>query len=202
AKGEGEFLDGGGACFADVVAADGDDIEFGCVLHAELEGVDHQAHGGFGRVDVFLLRDVFLEDVVLQRAGDFLPVGALLFGDGEVHGPNDGGGGVDGHAGGDIGERDLIEEDFHIGEGGDGDAAFADFAFGEGGIGIVAHERGEIESGGEDGLAVGEEIAEALVGVLGGAETGELAHGPKAGAVHGGVNAAGVGGFAREAEIA
>src|SRR5208337_5359228 len=152
AEGEGEFLDGGGTGFADVIAADGDDVEFWSVLHPELEGVDDQAHGGFGRVDVFLLRDVFLEDVVLERAGDGLPVGALLFGDGEVHGPDDRGGGIDGHRGGDIGEGNLVEEDFHVGERGDGDAAFADFAFGEGVIGIVAHESREIEGGGEAGL--------------------------------------------------
>src|SRR5208337_4348590 len=47
AEGEGEFLDGGGTSFADVIAADGDNIEFGGVLHAELEGVYDQAHGGF-----------------------------------------------------------------------------------------------------------------------------------------------------------
>ncbi len=69
-------------------------------------------------------------------------------------------------------------------------------------VGIVAHEGGEIESGGEARLAVSEEIAKALVGVFGGAEAGELAHGPEAGAVHGGVNAAGVGRLAREAEVA
>ena len=60
-------------------------------------------------------------------------------------------------------------------------------------IGVVAHQRGEIEGGGESGLALREKIAEAGVGVFGGAETGELTHGPQAAAVHGGVNAAGVG---------
>ncbi len=32
AKGEGQFLDGGGAGFADVIAADGDGVELGSVL--------------------------------------------------------------------------------------------------------------------------------------------------------------------------
>ena len=65
AQGEGQFLNCGRAGFANVIAADGDGIELGSIFHAELEGVDDQAHRRFGRVDVFLLRDVFLEDVVL-----------------------------------------------------------------------------------------------------------------------------------------
>src|SRR5262249_23277250 len=149
AKGESELLDGGGAGFANVISADGDDVEFRRVLHAEFEGVNHQTHGRLGRVDVLLLRDVFLEDVVLKRAGDFLPVGALLLGDGEIHGPDDRGGRVDGHRGGDVGEGDLIEQDFHVSEGTDGDAALADFTFREGVVGVVTHEGREVEGSGQ-----------------------------------------------------
>src|SRR6185312_16178657 len=47
-----------------------------------------------------------------------------------------------------------------------------------------------------------EQVVEALVGLLGGAETGEHAHRPGAGAVHRRLDAAGVGVFAGEAEIA
>ncbi len=130
AKGEGQFLDGGGAGFADVIAADGDGVELGSVLDAEFEGVDDQTHGRFRRVDVFLLRDVFLEDVVLESAGNFAPVGALFFGYGKIHGPDDSGGRIDSHRGGDVGERDLVKEDFHIGERADGDTAFANFTIG------------------------------------------------------------------------
>ncbi len=130
------------------------------------------------------------------------PVGTLFFGDGEIHGPDDGGGRIDGHRGGDIGERNLVEEDFHVGERADGDAAFANFTFGQCVIGVVAHQGGEIEGSGKAGLALSEEITEALVGVLGGAEAGELAHGPHSAAMHGGVNAAGVGRLTGEAEVA
>ena len=160
------------------------------MLGAELDRVDHQAHGRLGRVDVFLLRDVFLEDVVLQRAGNLLPVRALFFGDGQIHRPDDRGGGIDGHRGGDVGERNLVEEHFHVRQGADGHAAFADFAFGERMVGVVAHQRGQIEGDGKAGLALREQIAEALVGVFGGAEAGELAHGPEASAIHRGMNAA------------
>jgi len=49
AQGEGQFLDGGRAGFADVIAADGNGVELGRVLDAELERVNHQAHRGFRR---------------------------------------------------------------------------------------------------------------------------------------------------------
>src|SRR5262249_9651600 len=74
--------------FADVIAADGNRIELGSVLDGELESIDDQAHRWLGRINVFLLRDVFLKDVVLQRAGDLLPIRPLLFGNGEIHRPD------------------------------------------------------------------------------------------------------------------
>src|SRR5215813_8167931 len=107
---EGEFLYSGRTSFANVVAADGNRIELGRVLDGELEGIYDKAHGRFGRVDIFLLRDVFLEDVVLQGTGDLFPVGALFFGDREVHRPNDRSGGINGQRGGYMGEGNLIEE--------------------------------------------------------------------------------------------
>ena len=61
---------------------------------------------------------------------------------------------------------------------------------------------GKIERGGESRLTLREEISETLVGVLGGAEAGELAHRPQAAPMHGGVNAAGVGRLAGIAEVA
>src|SRR5258706_303890 len=60
---------------------------------------------------------------------------------------------------------------------------------------------GEIESGGEAGLSLREEVAEALIGVVGGAKAGELAHGPEAAAVHRGMNTTSVGRFAGQAEL-
>src|SRR5260370_30118267 len=84
AQGEGQFLDGGRAGFADVIAADGNGVELGRVLNTEFKRVNHQAHGRFRGVDVFLLRNVFLHDVVLERAGNRFPVSALLFVDGPV----------------------------------------------------------------------------------------------------------------------
>ena len=68
-------------------------------------------------------------------------------------------------------------------------------------VGVAAHLRGEVEGDGEAGLAVLREVLEAGVGLLGGAETSVLAHGPGLAAVHGRVGAAGVGVLARVPEL-
>jgi hypothetical protein len=197
---EGDFLDGGRAGFADVIAGDGDGVPFGEMVAAPGENVGDDAHGGADGIDVGAASDVFLEDVVLDGAGNFGEVGALFFGDGDVEGEEDGGGGVDGHGGGDFFEGDAVEKSFHVFEGIDGDADFADFAEGERMVGVEADLGGEIEGDGEAGLAFAEEIAVALIGFDGGAEAGVLAHGPEAAAVHGGIDAAGERKFAGEGD--
>src|ERR1700693_2081475 len=53
--GESEFLKRGRSGLANVVAGDGDGIEARRKLRSELEGVNHQAHRGRGRIDVLLL---------------------------------------------------------------------------------------------------------------------------------------------------
>ena len=68
-------------------------------------------------------------------------------------------------------------------------------------VGVVAHQRRQIERDRKPGLALRKQIAEALVGIFGGAETGELPHRPEPAAMHGGMNAAGVGRFARKPKL-
>ena len=80
-----------------------------------------------------------------KRAGNFFPVGALLFRDDEVHGPQNRGGRIDGHRDGGLLQVDAVEEDLHVLERVDGDAALADFAFALRVVGVVAHQRGQIE---------------------------------------------------------
>ena len=58
-----------------------------------------------------------------------------------------------------------------------------------------------VERGGEAGLPVVEQVVEALVGLLGGAEAGELPHRPQAAAVHRRVDAAGERELARVADL-
>ena len=114
----------------------------------------------------------------------------------------DAGGGVDGHRGGDGVERDAGKEALHVFDGVDGDADLADFADGHGIVGVVADLGGEIEGHREARGAVREEEFVAAVGLLGVAHAGVLAHGPEAAAIHGGLDAAGVGILAGIAEVA
>ena len=69
-------------------------------------------------------------------------------------------------------------------------------------VGVVAVQGGQVERGGEAGLAVGEEVLEALVRLRGGAEARELAHRPHLAAVPRGVDAASVRVLPRQAEVA
>ena len=199
--GEGQFLQRGRAGFADVVAADGNRVVPRREFRAELEGVDHQPHRRRGRVNVFLLRDVFLQDVVLDGAGDLLPVGTLFFRDHQVHRPQHAGRGIDRHRGGDLFQIDAVEQDLHVFQRIDGDAALADFAFAGRMIGVVAHQRGQVEGHRESAAAVLQQILVTLVGFLRRSKAGEHAHGPELAAIAGRVNAAGVGRLAGIAEI-
>ena len=116
AQRERKFLNGGRAGLANMIAADRNRIEARRVAGRELDGVGHQAHGRAGRENVLLLRDVFLEDVVLDGARKPRPVDALLLRHREIHGPEHGRRRVDGHGGGDIGQRNAAEQHLHIGE--------------------------------------------------------------------------------------
>ena len=69
-------------------------------------------------------------------------------------------------------------------------------------VGVVAHQRRHVERGREAGLAVVEQVAEALVGLLGRAEAGELAHRPQPPPVHRRVDAAGERVLAGVADVA
>src|SRR5207237_9061514 len=90
---------------------------------------------------------------------------------------------------------------FQVRERVEGHAALADFAGAEVVVGVVAVKRREVERGGESGLSVREEVLEALVRVSGGAEAGELAHGPEPAAITGRMDAAGVRKFAGPADL-
>ena len=82
----------------------------------------------------------------------------------------------------------------------DRDADLADLALGARVVGVVAHLRGQVEGARQAGLACVEQELEALVGLLGGAEAGVLAHRPEPAAVHVRLDAARERGLAGVAE--
>src|ERR1700704_2758891 len=115
-KGERQFLDRCRSRFSDVITAYRNRVEFWRVPSAEFKSVNHKPHRRLWRIDVFLLRYEFLQDVVLQCAANILPVHSLLFSDGEIHGPNDSGGRVDRHRRRHAIQWNLVKENFHIGK--------------------------------------------------------------------------------------
>jgi len=195
---EGDFLDRGGTRFADVITGDGDGVPFGKSIAAPGKNVGDDAHRGAHRIDVGSARDVFLEDIVLNGAGEFGEIGALFSCDGDVEAEKNCGRSVDGHGSGNAFERDLIEERFHVFERIDGYANLADFSESERMIGVHANLRRKIKSNGQTLLSFAEEVAIALIGFGGAAEPGVLAHGPKTSAIHSGINTAGKRKFAGE----
>src|SRR5260370_18429369 len=187
---EGNFLDGGRAGFADVIAGDGDGVPPGKIVAAPRENIRDDAHRGAHGINVRAASDVFLEDIVLHRAGEFLEAGALPFRDGYVEAEQDGSGGVDGHRGGDFFEGDAVEERLHVFERVNGYTDFADFTESKRMVGIHADLRGQIDSDGKAGPAPAQEVAVTLIGFDGGAEAGVLTHGPESDAVHGWIDTA------------
>ena len=155
---------------------------------------------GIGRVDVVAARHVLLQHVVLDRAAQLLGGDALFLADQLVEQQQDRRRGVDRHRGRDAVERDLVEADPHVLDRVDRDAGAADLALAERVVGVAAELGRQVEGHREPGRAVLDQVAVALVGVLGGGEAGVLAHRPEPVAVHPVVDTAGERRFARLAE--
>src|SRR5207302_8487543 len=80
-QGERDLLNCGRALLTHVIAADRDRVELRQRLGAVRERVGDEAHRRLGRVDVRPARDVLLQYVVLDRAGELRGVHALLLAD-------------------------------------------------------------------------------------------------------------------------
>ena len=79
-QGEGQFLSGGAARLADVIAADADRVPLRHMLATELDSIYHQTHALLRREDILVLGDILLKDVVLERAAQLAPGNAALLG--------------------------------------------------------------------------------------------------------------------------
>jgi hypothetical protein len=109
--------------------------------------------------------------------------------------------GVDRHRRRDLAERDLSEQDLHVGEARDRDADAADLAGRFGRVRVVAHLRRQVERHREARLALLEQVPEPAVRLLGGGEAGVLAHRPEPAPVHRRLDPAREGHLTRVAEV-
>ncbi len=148
---------------------------------------------GLRREDPFLLGDVLLEDVVLQRSPQHPPVDALLLSSHQQKGEENLRRSVDRHRHRHPIERDPGEERVHVVDRVDGDPAVAHLAPSHGVIGVVAHQGGHVEGHRQPMLTLLQQVVETLVGGRHVGESGELADRPQPAPVAGGVDAARVG---------
>ena len=198
---EGELLGGGGPRLAHVVSADRDRVPFREVPGTELEDVRDQPHRRRRWIDPGPAGHVFLEDVVLDRAGHLGAGHALAFGRHDVEGHEGRGGGVDRHRRRYLAERDPVEQDLHVGKARDRNAYPADLTGRIGRIGIEAHLGRQVKGDGQPRLALLEEVAEAGVRLCRRGKPGVLAHRPEAASVHRGLDTAREGELTRTREI-
>ena len=167
-----------------------------------LDHVAAQAHRRVDREAPLLLRDVLLEYVRLDRPRKLLgrdrPSAANvgLRGGHEV-GEHDRRGRVDRHRHRHPSQVDAGEQRLHVIERVHRHALAPDLAERARVVGVMSHQRGHVKRRRQPRLAVLEQVVEALVGLLAGAEARELAHRPQAPAVHRLVDAAGEGVLAR-----
>ena len=102
-----------------------------------------------------------------------------------------GGGGVDGEVDRDLVQRQPGEQVGHVVGGVDGHADPADLGPGHLVAGVVAELGGQVERDRQRGLSLPEQETEPGVGLLRGAEPGELPHRPELAPVHRGIRPAG-----------
>ncbi len=188
---EGDLLHRRAALLADVVAGDRDRVPPRNLLLAVLEDVGGQPHRRHGRVDVVAAGHVLLEHVVLDRAAELRRRHPLLLADELVEQQQDRRRRVDRHRGRDLVERDLVEADPHVLDRVDRHPGAPDLARAERVVGVAPELGRQVEGHREAGGAVLDQVAVALVGVLGAGEAGVLAHRPEAVAVHALVDPAG-----------
>ena len=175
---ERELLDGCRTGLTDVVSRNADSVPAGHFAGTELDRVDDQPHGRFGRKDVLLLGDELFEDVVLKRARQIPAGDPALLRRCDVHRPDDGRRRVDRHGCGDRAERQTIEQGLHICERGNRNTALTELSISFGCVGVVPVESRQVERYRQAGVSLREEITKARVCLFGASEAGEHAGGP------------------------
>ena len=143
-------------------------FHFGMAVRGEDDGVLDQPQRRLGREHVGAAREVLLDDVVLDGAGELRSRRALLVGDGDVERQQPRRRRVDRHRRVHLAERDAVEQRAHVADVRDRHADLADLAARQLVVGVVAGLRRQIEGDGEAGLPLGEVLAVELVGLGGG----------------------------------
>ena len=166
-QGEGNLLDRRRTRLANVVAADADAVPAWKVVPAVGEKICGDPQRGLRGVDVGAAGHVFLQHVVLDRPGQLFGGNTLLLPHGDVEAEENRCGGVDGHGGGDLLQRNPVQESLHVLQRIDGHPHPAHLSPGGGVVGVVSHLSGKVESHGKPGLPVPEKEFQPSIGLAG-----------------------------------
>ena len=174
------------ARFHDVIAADRNGVVARHVFRAVGDDVGNDPHGGPRRIDVGVARQKFLEDVILNGAGELLLRYALLLGGHDVSRQDRQDGAVHRHGNGHLVERNPVEKDFHVLDGIDGNPRLPHVSRHTRMVGVVAPMSRQIKSDGQARLPRGQILPVKCIGFLGRGESRVLADRPGLVGVHGG----------------
>ncbi len=166
-KREGKLLHRGRAGFLQVIRADIHRIPLRHLLGREQDHVLGEPHGRRRRKYIRAARKIFLDDVVLRRAGKLGARDALFVGERHVKRQEPRGGGVDRHRRIHLAERDAIEQHAHVADVRNRHADLTDFAFGQRMVGVVSGLRRQVEGDRETGLPLAQIFTVKLIRCLG-----------------------------------
>ena len=146
-QGKSQFLHGRRSGFPNMVPADADGIPFRHLAGSKFHRIRYDTDGRFRWTHkCFLGRELF-QHVVLNGPTQNFSVNAALFRHGDIHGPYDGRGRINGHGGGDLIDGKPRKQILHVFEGVDGHTAFTALTPGLVGIRVVTHQGGHIKGG-------------------------------------------------------
>ena len=167
-----------------MVAGYGNGIEAGHVGRGVSNNIGHDPHGRCGRIDISIANHEFLQDVVLQRAGQFLLRYTLFFGGNDKHRHDRQCRTIHSHRDRNLVERDTVEQNFHIGDAVDGHAGLAHITDDTRVVRVVAAMSGEIEGYRETRLPRLQVLSIEGVGFFCGGKTRVLTYSPWAASIH------------------
>ena len=173
-----------------VIAGDRDGVELRHLVGGVFDDVGDDLHGGLGRIDIGVPHHEFLEDVVLDGAGQFGAVHTLLFARDDETGKDRNDCAVHRHGNADFFQRDTIKEDLHVLDRVNRHTGLADVTLHAGVVAVIAAVRCQIKRDRDALLPCGQRTAVESVGFLGSRETRILADRPRTACIHRGLDAA------------
>ena len=195
-QGERQFLHSGAASLSDVITRNGNRVPLWNVLGAIRKNIGDDPHRRPWWIHICSTRDVFLQQIVLNRAADFAGWHATLLCNELVHQQQNCRRRVDGHRRRDLVERQVSKQRAHVVERVNGYAHLAHLTSSPRVVAVVSHLGGQVEGTRQPGLSGFEQKLESLVGVGSTAKTCVLTHRPESVTVHRRINTPGVRRFA------